>query len=70
MTYRFIVNALTHCAMLLGNYWYFGKKTFIKLYLILLLISINSESQHGGIPNHLKLILISVIKKRGEGVLS
>lgn len=53
MTYRFIVNTLTHSAMLLGHN--FGKENTIILYLILLFICIGSTSKYGGVPKyHLK----------------
>lgn len=52
MTFRFIVNALTHYATPLGNN--FGGEMFIKC-LILLFILIGSMSQLGGVPCHFKL---------------
>lgn len=53
MTNRFLEKPLTHYAMLLVTI--LGKKLFTKLRLILLFISINSKSQHGSVPYHLKL---------------
>lgn len=54
MTYRFVVNLQTQCAMLLGKY--FGKKTFIIFFFILLFIWIRGVSQDGGVPFHLRKI--------------
>lgn len=53
MTFRFVMNPLTHCATLL--FGTFGKETIYKLHLILLLISIKSTSQYGGFPYHFKM---------------
>lgn len=50
--YRFVVNPLTYCATLWGDHT--GRETIYKITLILLFISINSTSQHEGVPYHLK----------------
>lgn len=53
MIYRFVVYALTHYATSFGNN--FGKeKVNKKLWLFLLSILIESPSQYGGGPYHLK----------------
>lgn len=48
MTYRFEVNAPTHCSTLLGTN--FGKEKLQKFYLILWFIFIGITSQNGGVP--------------------
>lgn len=51
MTNRYIVNPLTHCTELLDDNY--RKETIYKLYLILF-ISKNCTSQHGGVHYHLR----------------
>lgn len=49
MTFRFVMNPLTHCATLL--FGTFGKETIYKLHLK---VTIKSTSQYGGLPYHFK----------------
>lgn len=51
-TYRFVVNTLTHCAVLPGNNFCSKNINEFKLDFILF-FTIESMSHHGGIPYHL-----------------
>lgn len=65
MTYRLVVNALTHCATVFCNK--VGKK-ITRLYLILLFISVRCLSQSEGVlyhgNNEMKWILILLLKRQ------
>lgn len=54
MTYKFLMNALTHCAMLLGYIFFLGGGGSHKIKNVLDFILIGS-TQHGGVPYHLTL---------------